>query len=237
MRADGGYDATFYDSLRQGALKSAQHVVPLVLSLTGARRVIDVGCGSGAWLSVFAEHGVEVLGVEGPHLPAESLDIASERVLRHDLTQPFALDERFDLAMSLEVAEHLPIEAAEDFVATLVRLSSLVLFSAAAPHQGGREHVNEQWPSWWAERFASHGYVPVDCIRRRIWSDPDVEWWYAQNTLLYVAGDVLAALPALQREHEQMGRSQLDVVHPTRYLEWVDYGITEAEARWTASDS
>lgn len=237
MTPDSEYDAGFYDALRRGARESALHVVPLVLSLTGARRVVDVGCGSGAWLAVFAEHGARVLGVEGPHVPMESLDIASELVLRHDLTQRFALDERFDLAMSLEVAEHLPASAAEPFVATLVDLSPIVLFSAAAPHQGGSGHVNEQWPSWWAERFAAHDYVPIDCIRRRIWSAPGVEWWYAQNMLLYVAEDALSSTPRLQRELDLMGTEQLDVIHPTRYLEWVEYGITEGSARWPASES
>ena len=230
------YDDAFYDSVRAGARSSARRIVPVVHALTGARRVVDVGCGSGAWLSVWMEHGVEVLGVEGPHISPGSLDVPSELIHRHDLTQPLVLDEPFDLATSLEVAEHLPIEVAEDFVASLAGLAPLILFSAASPHQGGRDHVNEQWPSWWARHFAAHGYVPVDCVRRRVWSDPDVEWWYAQNTLLYVAEDALSSTPSLQRELELVGTGQLDIVHPTRYLEWVEYGIAEGRARWLNSE-
>ncbi|MEY2449109.1 MAG: hypothetical protein QOH79_2585 [Acidimicrobiaceae bacterium] len=218
------YDARFYDDLRDGARRSARRVVPLVLELTGARSVVDVGAGSGIWLAVFREHGVDrVLGIEGEHLDLGSLDIPPELFVLQDLALPVDIGERYDLAVSLEVAEHLPESVADCFVESLTRLAPLVLFSAAAPHQGGTEHVNEQWPDWWAARFQARGYVPVDCIRRRIWSDPGVEWWYAQNTILYVEGSTLADRARLQHEHELMGTGQLSVVHPCRLLELIEW--------------
>jgi hypothetical protein len=59
-----------------------------------------------------------------------------------DLERPFQLKRKFDLVVSLEVAEHRPAHCAEDFVSTLTGLGSVVLFSAAAPHQGGEHHVD-----------------------------------------------------------------------------------------------
>jgi len=41
--------------------------------------------------------------------------------------------------------------------AALVKAAPVVLFSAAIPLQGGTEHVNEQWQSYWAKLFAEHG--------------------------------------------------------------------------------
>jgi hypothetical protein len=131
------------------------------------------------------------------------------------------------LAISLEVAEHLPENAADDFVASLVRLAPIVLFSAAAPYQGGQNHVNEQWPGYWAERFAARNYLPVDCIRRRVWENPEVEWWYAQNTFLYVERSRLAGDSALMREYEAAGPHALPLIHPRRYIEWVEWGLEQ----------
>src|SRR5262249_37804156 len=182
------YTADFFAAHRDGAHRSARAVVPLVLGLVPARSVIDVGCGQGTWLAVFAAHGAtDVTGVDGDYVDRDRLEIPPDRFRGQDLSRPLAAGRTFDLAVSLEVAEHLPESAAEGFVESLTRLAPVVLFSAAAPYQGGQNHVNEQWPAYWAEHFAAHGYRPVDCLRRRIWTNPDVERWCAQNTFLYVA--------------------------------------------------
>jgi SAM-dependent methyltransferase len=230
------YTNGYYDALRDGARRSAGVVVPLVLKLVPARSVIDVGCGPGTWLAVFRAHGVEdVHGVDGDHIDRERLEIPAGRFRAHDLTRPLEPDRTFDLAVSLEVAEHLPADAADSFVASLTRLAPVVLFSAAAPYQGGEHHVNEQWPAYWAERFAARGYLPVDCIRRRVWNHPDVEWWYAQNTFLYVERGRLATDAALARESEAAGPDALPLVHPRRFVEWVEWGLGLCGAELSAA--
>jgi len=220
------YTNDYYDAHRDGARRSAGAVVPLVLGLVPARSVIDLGCGRGTWLAAFRAHGAgEVRGVDGDHVDRDRLEVPSECFQAHDLRRPFRAGRRFDLAVSLEVAEHLPAEAADDFVGSLTLLAPVVLFSAAAPYQGGEGHVNERWPAYWAEWFAARGYVPVDCLRRRIWDNPDVDWWYAQNAFLYVEHGRLEADAALRREYEAAGPHDLPLVHPRRYLEWVEWGL------------
>jgi hypothetical protein len=76
-------------------------------------------------------------------------------------------------------------------------LGAVILFSAAVPHQGGVNHLNEQWPRYWAERFGAHGYVTVDALRATFWDDERVEWWYAQNMLFFVAESRLHEFPEL----------------------------------------
>jgi hypothetical protein len=137
-------------------------------------------------------------------------------VRRADLTSPLELGRRYDLAISLEVAEHLPPEAAAGFVASLTRAAPVVAFSAAIPGQGGRGHVNEQWPAYWAELFARHGYEPVDALRPLLWDDPGVEWWYAQNVVVFASAEGLGRHPRLG-EHPQRGRTPLALVHPRRF--------------------
>ena len=200
--------------------------MPQVLELLRPRSVVDVGCGCGTWLAVFRRHGVEdVLGIDGDYVDREQLDIPREQFFPHDLMTRLRLGRTFDLAMSLEVAEHLPPEAATGFVASLTRLAPRVLFSAAVPHQGGEGHVNRQWPAYWAELFGAHGYVAIDCFRRGLWLDERVEWWYAQNVLLYVRRDRLDE--ALERELARLEDHTLPLVHPGLYAEMVEWGMEQ----------
>jgi hypothetical protein len=151
-----------------------------------------------------------------------ALLIPSACFIAHDLTRPFRTDRRFDLVLSLEVAEHLPGDRADVFVETLTGLGPVVLFSAAIPHQGGTQHVNEQWPDYWRERFETRGYVVIDCIRRRVWQNENVSWWYAQNVLVYARSEYVAAHPGLRQERERTHPGQLALVHPKRYIGLAD---------------
>jgi SAM-dependent methyltransferase len=210
------YSSEFYRKQSPGSLSSAREVVPIILELIQPLSVIDFGCGIGTWLSVFEENGVkDIVGVDGDYVDMRTLLIPTEGFIPLDIASPIRMDRTFDLVISLEVAEHLPHKLANTFVENLTRLGSLVLFSAAIPFQRGTGHVNEQWPDYWAEVFATNGYVAVDCFRRRIWQNPEVEPFYAQNLLMFVRGEELAKHPGLILESERMG--QLSIVHPTIY--------------------
>ena len=162
------------------------------------RSVVDLGCGDGGWLAVFATLcGAEVLGIAGPWIKVSQLKIDLARFRRGALDRPLGIERRFDLALALEVAEHLPPDRAAGFVAELTSLAPVVLFSAAIPGQGGVNHVNEQWPAYWARLFAAHGYRAIDNLRSEIWNDTSVTWWYKQNILLFANLEALAAHPKL----------------------------------------
>lgn len=213
-----GYDEQFFEGLRAGSRNSAEVIVPLVLDLIRPRRVIDIGCGDGTWLTVFKENGVEeVLGVDGVYAKGV-LRIPEEEFLTADLGKPLKVGRQFDLVVSLEVAEHLPAACAETFINSLTEHGSLVLFSAAVPFQGGTDHVNEQWPDYWAAFFRAKGYVPIDCIRKRVWDDERVEWWYAQNILIFARHDCVENFPSLKKELEETVATQLSIVHPRSYV-------------------
>ena len=125
----------------------------------------------------------------------------------------------YDLCISMEVAEHLPDRFASPFVDLLTRLSPVVLFSAAIPEQGGTDHFNEQWPSYWAARFRKQGFRSVDVIRPAVWADKKVKWWYRQNTILYVQKDHdLLNNPLLLEAAAGRIDNVMDVVHPSHFL-------------------
>jgi len=190
------------------ATTSASVVVPLVVELVRPKTTLDAGCGSGGWVSALLEHGVDVVGVDAAHLPLDTLRFDQSRLIVHDLRRPLDLGRRFDLVLNLEVAEHLRPRFADTLIATLVQHALVVLFSAAIPGQGGKNHVNEHWQSYWAAKFRKHGYHHIDCLRHRVWENPTVACWYAQNMLIYADEEHAENL----RQHAVV--FPLDVVHP-----------------------
>src|SRR5262249_5272865 len=108
------------------------------------------------------------------------------------------------------------------FVRSLVTLAPVVVFSAAIPEQGGVDHLNEQWPEYWANLFASHDYCAVDCLRSKIWNKAHVQWWYAQNTIFYVDLAMLGSYPILQASQQHTDATALALVHPRNYLNKVN---------------
>jgi SAM-dependent methyltransferase len=207
--------------MKVGSRRSAAAVVPFLVELLEPRSVVDVGCGTGSWLKVFCEHGIDdVLGLDGNEIDPSLLEIGADEFRVVDLRDDLRLDRRFDLALNLEVAHYLPAESATQLVGNLCALASAVLFSAAIPGQGwdgAGQHGNKQWPDYWAERFDEYGYVCIDCVRPRIWDQPGVEIWYIQNTLLFADPALLERRPALASEYERARDRPLSIVHPRVY--------------------
>lgn len=209
------YDQQFYEDISDGSRRSAAVVVPLVLRLLpGVRSVVDFGCGAGAWLAEYALCGVPTItGLDFGQGTSDHLFIPRDRFHVTDLSRPVAVVERHDLAMSLEVAEHMPDEAARTFVRSITSAADLVMFSAATPLQGGHHHVNERWQSYWIRLFAEAGYRCHDVLRPLLWNDKRVEWWYRQNVLLFAKeGFATTSLDGLPSFH---GR---DLIHPENLL-------------------
>jgi SAM-dependent methyltransferase len=195
MRAQGRvYNAKFYRQL-EATRHSAGEILPIVIELLKPSSMVDFGCGAGQWLAAALELGIaDILGIEGEWISAADLAIPREKLLIHDLTSPLDLGRRFDLALSLEVAEHLPPSQARIFVKGLTDAADRVLFSAAIPFQGGRNHQNEQWPQYWAGLFSDFGYGCYDVIRPRVWENTRIVWYYAQNCLLFARPDSVGGL-------------------------------------------
>lgn len=182
------YSSQFFDGQFDGSARSAAVVVPLVLALVPVKSVIDVGCGVGPWAAQFLASGVpDVMGVDGDYVDRRRLRIPPDRFLARDLTKSLQMDRTFDLAVCLEVAEHLPESRASGLVADLTRVSPCILFSAAAPGPTGTGHINSQYVSYWIELFQAHGYEAIDPIRPQIWGNKLVEWFYQQDIVLFAA--------------------------------------------------
>jgi SAM-dependent methyltransferase len=208
------YTPAFYNGQSPTSFDAGSTMLPPVLELVRPASLVDIGCGVGTWLAAAEKHGVGTLvGVEGPWVRAEQLKSPRIRLVTHDLERPLPLKERFDLAMSVEVAEHLSHSRADALVGELCALSQVVLFGAAIPGQGGVNHINEEWQSAWAARFAARGYRVFDLLRPRFWQQREIPVHYRQNTLLYVHESRISELEARHGAPLPVP-SLLDVAHP-----------------------
>lgn len=192
------------------------------------RSAVDFGCGLGTWLSVLQEQGVdEIQGLDGAWVNEALLEIPKEAFREVDFEgETIDCGRRYDLAISLEVAEHISESSAARFIGSLTAASDFVLFSAAIPLQGGRGHVNEQWPDYWAELFGQRGFVPCDLVRGMIWNDSRIPVWYRQNTLLFVRQEQVHRIRG--GEVGSFPATPLSVVHPDSYLS----RVSSLEGSW-----
>lgn len=148
-------------SFHQGAVEHAPKVVQALLdTFPEAKSVADVGCGTGVYARTLMDRGVRATACE--YSPRGRRKAQAQGVVCHSFD--VSIDDSgmpggpYDLAMSLEVAEHVPASLADRFVNYLVNTSRLIVFTAAQPGQGGIGHVNEQPKEYWARKFEQRGY-------------------------------------------------------------------------------
>jgi SAM-dependent methyltransferase len=166
---------------------AASQVLPVLFEVFKPQSILDVGCGLGNWIEVAKKMGVpEVIGVDGDYVNRSLLKIEAAEFVERDLKQPFDLNRKFDVSICLEVAEHLPASSADGLIQSLTKHSDVILFSAALPGQGGQNHINEQWPSYWQTYFAKYGFEMIDYFRPKIWNNQKIDRWYRQNIFLVV---------------------------------------------------
>jgi SAM-dependent methyltransferase len=196
---------------------AARQILPYIFNIKKIDSVLDIGCGTGTWLSVARELGVkEITGVDGVNLSQEELKIPFNDFINIDLSLPINLNKKFDLLICLEVAEHLSENSAGILIDTLTNHSDFILFSAAIPGQDGQNHLNEQWPGYWQKLFEAKKYYPCVDIREKFWNNEQVEWWYRQNILLY------APKKAFQLLSLSLAESVNTIIHPALFNEKLD---------------
>jgi SAM-dependent methyltransferase len=219
------YDTGFYERQMVGSYLSASKIVSHLNGYFSPQSVVDVGCGRGTWLKAFKENGASnLVGFDGPWNAQQDMIDQDIIYQEAELNDPLSLDlkNRFDLAVTLEVAEHLKPESSHDFISALTSLSDVVLFSAAYTKQDGKDHINEREHSFWAKLFAEHKYRPFDLFRPVFWGDPDVRFWYQQNCFLYVKDGIPLRDVFSEKGVEPLANLQfMNCVHPRLYRRYI----------------
>ncbi len=197
------YTEKFFADTEEATANTATLFHNLLTKFFHPNSIVDVGCATGLFLSKFKNK--EILGIDGRWVSTDALLISKDKFLIADLSRELPhITHKFDIALCLETAEHLPEKSADKLVAFLCGLSDKVIFSAAIPHQRGTDHLNEQWQTYWRKKFGSHEYHCVDCIRPALWNSKAATS-YKQNTFLYTTH------PQQFRKFEH---PILDIVHP-----------------------
>ena len=213
------YSKVFYKTNKDVGKKSAEEIMPIIIKKLKPKSIIDFGCGGGGWLAAINEIDpqIEILGLDGDWVVAENRLIDDIYFKVANLTQVIDLGKKYDLAISLEVAEHLDEKYADVFIDNICRHSDIVMFSAAIPLMGGTHHVNEQWPSYWIKKFEERGFCVIDVIRPLFWENKKIIGAYKQDTLIYVRKEKYDAVCDLFRTELKI--HQYDIVHPDKYIE------------------
>jgi SAM-dependent methyltransferase len=182
------FTSAYFDYSNESRRQSAKLVLAPIFDVFQPESILDVGCGEGAWLDEAEKLGAKKLwGVDGAWIDHGKIANPLIHFIPVDFENAMPqLKDRFDLTISVEVAEHISAEMASAFVSFLCSTSNIVLFSAAVVNQGGTGHKNEQNPSYWVKVFEEYGYKCIDCMRGQLWADSRVSWWYRQNMLLFV---------------------------------------------------
>jgi SAM-dependent methyltransferase len=218
------YGSTFYRDGGDPAHQAATLILGHIRTLHDFGSMVDFGCGSGGWLraakDVIGKGGgvPRLLGIDGPH--AKTFARCDGAQFRFENMEGRVREVgSFDLAISMEVAEHLTEARATSFILDITESSDVVLFSAAVPGQGGTNHINERWQSYWVEKFSALGYQGFDVLRRKFWTDDLLcrSPFYISNAFLYVKAQhpLGTSLSSSGIPRVQLGSGYpLDVVHP-----------------------
>lgn len=217
MTLDEHYSDKYFDSWVDDSVASSERVLKILFDIYAPKSVADFGCGRGAWLAACEKFGAKILhGYDGPWVDEKKFCSKNIVFTPVNFEKGFLPKERCDLAMSVEVAEHISEASADNFVTMLAQASDVIVFGAAAKGQGGENHINEQWQSYWIEKFNKKKYECFDIFRPLLWDDKNVDWWYRQNTFLFVKKNIskdIIDIELLKKKEKNV----YDIVHPDSF--------------------
>lgn len=152
------YDEKFF-AKRNSLLWRADILCPAIMNVLQPESLIDVGCAIGDFVKWFNDNGINAYGLEGSVAVRKYMVIPEKQFSIMDLRKSLLFTHRsYDLAMSIEVAEHIEPEYAEMYVKNLISLSDRLLLTIAGPGQKGHSHVNLQPMEYWDALFIRFNY-------------------------------------------------------------------------------
>ncbi|HLC91705.1 MAG TPA: methyltransferase domain-containing protein [Candidatus Saccharimonadales bacterium] len=154
-----GYSAAYFKQINDEEGPQAERLADVLIWKYSPKSVIDIGCASGLYLKPFLDRNVKVRGLDNAKavIDDEVLQIPRRYIELADITKN-PPKTKADLALCIEVMEHIPKSGAKPAIRHLTQASDLIIFSAAQPGQGGVGHINCQLPSYWQALFAKNGF-------------------------------------------------------------------------------
>ena len=161
---DSSFDAYYYAhccgdpyTRSEPLLKFFGGVASRIVSDMAPATVLDAGCAIGMLVEALRARGVDASGIDLSSYAIGEVD-PSVRAYCHHGSIADEFPRRYDLIVSIEVVEHMPVRAAEDAIANFCRHTDDVLFSSSPLDYKEPTHINVHPPEYWAEEFARHGF-------------------------------------------------------------------------------
>jgi glycosyltransferase involved in cell wall biosynthesis/2-polyprenyl-3-methyl-5-hydroxy-6-metoxy-1,4-benzoquinol methylase len=147
------------------------------------KKVVDIGCGPGTYVYSLIDNDVNAYGYD-----------IDDRVEGKDYLKKlslFEVNDKSDVVICLEVAEHIETSLSDSIVDSIIRNvndDGMIIWTAAIPGQGGVGHINCQTKEYWEEKFISRGFyrdfVIENNLLEYIRSGPYMEW-FSQNLMVF----------------------------------------------------
>jgi SAM-dependent methyltransferase len=189
---DQVYDNEYFGFVDKTTKPVARLLADDIVAACHPRRVIDVGCGTGALLEAIRERGVDVFGLERATAGIEACQNRGINVLPFDIVadDPPKLDD-VDVVISMAVGQQLPTSAAQRYVNLLTSFRCPVVFASDSPGGGDRNPLNEQPHEFWIGLFNERRFS-IDEKMSELWR----ERWRAQGVPRWFYEDVMLFRPA-----------------------------------------
>jgi 2-polyprenyl-3-methyl-5-hydroxy-6-metoxy-1,4-benzoquinol methylase len=155
------YSVEYYKRVNKEEGAQAEAMADFIVSVFNPKTVIDLGCGTGLYISSLMARGVDCLGIDSSENAFDYvfLRVDSTKVMAGDLRERLTFPQA-DLVLCLEVLEHIQEEFADQAVDNIVNAGKVLIVSPS-PHGGGEHHHNPQPKRYWIEKFRKRGYIEI----------------------------------------------------------------------------
>ena len=156
-----GYSKEYYEGIRSANHSYYELFAQVLMEEFKPSTLVDCGCGHGDISKEFLSHGCkEAFLFDGsPDAVEIARSAGMKNVEQLDFANAETIPAKGDLAICLEVAEHIPTAYAGNLCRLLSNVAPTLAFTAAPPGQGGHLHVNNQPQSYWINLFLKNGMV------------------------------------------------------------------------------
>lgn len=176
-------DVIDYNQIESEEKPFANRLATWIKENINPKKVVDIGCGPGTYVYSLIDNDVNAYGYD-----------IDDRVEGKDYLKKlslFEVNDKSDVVICLEVAEHIETSLSDSIVDSIIRNvndDGMIIWTAAIPGQGGVGHINCQTKEYWEEKFISRGFyrdfVIENNLLEYIRSGPYMGW-FLQNLIVF----------------------------------------------------
>jgi len=150
-----------------------------IIHLFPVKTIVDIGCGRGEYIKCFLDNNINCIGYDGSPLTSE---LTKGLCQIKDFSEPVDIG-KFELVLSLEVGEHIPVQYEQVFIDNLCRASiRYICVSWGIVGQNGLGHVNCKNNDYIIEEFKKRGFYYLEIESKQLREFSELSWF--KNTIM-----------------------------------------------------